>query len=158
MNKRPRIYIDTSVIGGCCDPEFKEWSQRLMRDFRLGLFMPVVSRLTEAEIGLAPDEVKEVFAKLSDIDIEILEISAEAMELSDIYLRRGILPKNYRNDALHIAIAIVAGVDILVSWNFRHVVHFDKIRMFNSVNLELGYKVIEIYSPREVVSYDVKGS
>jgi len=49
--------------------------------------------------------------------------------------------------------ATVADVDILVSWNFRHIVHFDKIRQFNAVNLEKGYKTIAIYSPMEVTTY-----
>jgi len=54
---------------------------------------------------------------------------------------------------LHIAIATVAEVDVLVSWNFRHIVRLDKIRLFNAVNLELGYKQLTIYSPREVATY-----
>ena len=41
----------------------------------------------------------------------------------------------------------------LVSWNFRHIVRLDKIRLFNAVNIEQGYKPISIYSPREVISY-----
>ena len=60
---------------------------------------------------------------------------------------------NYRDDALHIALATIANVDLLVSWNFRHIVRYDKIRLFNSVNIESGYKPIQIYSPREVTSY-----
>ena len=56
-----------------------------------------------------------------------------------------------------VALATVADVDIVVSWNFRHVVRFEKIQLFNAVNLELGYKPIQIYSPREVISYDTDG-
>ncbi len=52
-----------------------------------------------------------------------------------------------------IALATTADVDVLVSWNFRHIVHFDKIRQFNAANLERGYKPIDIYSPREVTNY-----
>ena len=55
---------------------------------------------------------------------------------------------------LHIAVATIAEVDVLVSWNFRHVVRLDKIRLFNAVNLELGYKPLMIYSPREVITYE----
>lgn len=54
---------------------------------------------------------------------------------------------------LHIALATVADIDVLVSWNFKHIVRLDKIRIFNAVNLELGYKQLQIYSPREVTSY-----
>lgn len=123
-----------------------------MHDFQLGLFLPVVSRLTEIEIGSAPDEVIDVFTELRDAGVEMVEVSSEAVALSSEYLKRHILTGKYRSDALHIATATVEGVDILVSWNFRHVVHFDKIRMFNGTNLAMGYKAIDIRSPREVAS------
>jgi len=55
---------------------------------------------------------------------------------------------------MHIALATVAEVDVLVSWNFKHILHFNKIRMFNAVNLEQGYKQIQIFSPREVTTYE----
>jgi len=54
---------------------------------------------------------------------------------------------------LHIALATIADVDVLVSWNFRHIVRLDQIRLFNAVNIEQGYKTVSIYSPREVISY-----
>ena len=63
---------------------------------------------------------------------------------------RGLSGERFRNDMLHIAVATVAEVDLLVSWNFRHIVRFDKIRLFSAVNLELGYRALAIYSPREV--------
>lgn len=50
--------------------------------------------------------------------------------------------------------ATIAEVDVLVSWNFKHIVHLNKIRLFNAVNLEQGYRSIEIYSPRAVTTYD----
>lgn len=65
-----------------------------------------------------------------------------------------MLSVRFRNDMLHIALATIAEVDVLVSWNFRHVVRLDKIRLFNAVNLELGYKPLTIYSPREVITYE----
>lgn len=151
--KRYRIYVDTSVIGGCCDHEFREWSQGLLSDFGNGTFFLVLSSLTEAEIEDAPTEVKEIYEKFLECEHGFLELDAEAIELADTYLERGILSPNYRDDARHIAMATVADVDVLVSWNFRHIVHFDKIRQFNAVNLEKGYKPISIYSPREVTMH-----
>jgi hypothetical protein len=55
---------------------------------------------------------------------------------------------------LHIALATVADADILVSWNFKHIVRFDKIRMFNAANMEQGYKALPIHSPREVTTHE----
>jgi hypothetical protein len=153
MAIKSRIYIDTSVIGGCLDSEFCYWSQKLIKDFHTGIFIPVVSRLTEFELRSAPEEVQEVYAELKDANLEFLEISEAASALMECYLNRKILSPQFQDDALHIAIATVEKVDIVVSWNFRHIVHFDKIRLFNQVNAEMGYQKIEIYSPREVVSY-----
>jgi predicted nucleic acid-binding protein len=153
MRRIPRVYIDTSVIGGCCDPEFEEWSNRLFDNFRAGVLEPVVSSITESELLEAPVEVVEIYQELQDMDLTIVEVSSEALELANTYIARGILTPKYRNDALHIAIATIANVDVLVSWNFQHIVRLDKIRRFNAVNLELGYKLIDIRSPREVANY-----
>ncbi len=156
--KKPRIYVDTSVIGGCCDPEFQEWSNSLLNDFQQGVFELILSEIVDAEIQDAPYIVKEVYKKFRSLVCEVLEISTEVIELADAYIKRGILSENFRDDARHIAIATVGEVDLLVSWNFRHIVHFEKIRMFNAVNIEMGYKTIMIYSPREVTRYDSESS
>lgn len=142
------------MIGGCHDDEFKIWSNGLMKDFRLNNYLPVLSELTFDEISKAPKPVQETLKKLLSYDPEILEISESALELSEEYLKRKILTPKFRDDALHIALASLANVDVLVSWNFRHIVHYDKIRLFNAVNIENGLKSIDIYSPREVTTYE----
>lgn len=156
--KRPRIYVDTSVIGGCCDPEFQEWSNRLLADIQSGIFSLLISVLTDAEVQKAPDEVKSVYACFRKCADEVSELSPEAIELADVYINHGILTRNYRDDARHIAMATVSGVDLLVSWNFKHIVHYEKIQKFNAVNIEMGYKPILIYSPREVATYGSENS
>ena len=148
--KKPRIYIDTSVIGGCFDDEFSKWSNSLMREFAMGIFIPIVSDVVAAEIQDAPEAVRQEYDGLVRGEHELALITEEVVELADAYQRRGILTSKFYDDGLHIALASVAEADLLVSWNFRHIVHFDKIRLFNSVNLELGYKPLQIYSPREV--------
>jgi hypothetical protein len=156
--RKTRIYVDTSVIGGCCDPEFQEWSTGLLSDFQKGNFLLVLSELTEAEIQEAPKEVREIYAQFRKCEYEFVLLTEETIELADAYLRRKILPANYRDDARHIALATISGSDLLVSWNFRHIVHFKNIQKFNAVNIELGYKPIQIYSPREVTSYGRESS
>ena len=148
-----RIYIDTSVIGGCHDEEFARWSLGLMKDFRLGNFKAVVSIVVDAEIQDAPGKVRDTYSELIALDHEFLDVTEEAIGLADTYLERGILTAKFADDALHIALASVANVDVLVSWNFKHIVHFDKIRRFTAVNIERGYKPLQIYSPREVTNY-----
>ncbi len=154
--KLSRIYLDTSVIGGCHDKEFAPWSNGLMKDFRLRNFIPVISDLTFEELEKAPKPVKLTLKKLVQYDPEIIEINDNALNLAEIYLERKILTSKYRDDARHIAIASIANVDVLVSWNFKHIVHYDKIRLFNAVNLEQGLKTVDIYSPREVTNYEEK--
>jgi predicted nucleic acid-binding protein len=151
--KIQRIYVDTSVIGGCFDPEFAEWSNGLLRDFRNGIFKALLSEVTAAEVERAPENVQAIYAELMSLNAELLAVEESALELADEYQKRGILTPNFYDDGLHIAIATVAEADLLVSWNFKHIVRFDKIRLFNAVNIEFGYKPLQIFSPREVTTY-----
>ncbi len=149
-----RVYVDTSVLGGCHDDEFAPWSNGLMIDFRLGNFRPVVSEVVDAEVRDAPEPIRDIYSELLTLEPEFLNATEEAVQLAETYLEQQILmTAKFFDDALHIALASVAEVDVLVSWNFKHIVHFDKIRLFTAVNIELGYKPLQIYSPREVTNY-----
>ncbi|MBF0518413.1 MAG: PIN domain protein [Nitrospirae bacterium] len=152
------IYVDTSVIGGCCDREFQEWSLGLLSNFKAGIFTLLLSELIDAEIQDAPNEVKDIYTEFRQCTEGICMVNTEAIELADAYLSHNILSQNYHNDALHIAVATIAEADLLVSWNFKHIVHFKKIQRFNAINLEMGYKQLLIYSPREVTLYGSEGS
>ena len=90
------------------------------------------------------------------MDREYLELSEDAAALASSYVEAGILSESFYNDAMHIALAPIAEVDMVVSWNFKHVVHYEKIRRFNAVNLASGYRTVEIYSPREVAYHEQK--
>jgi hypothetical protein len=151
--KKVRIYVDTSVIGGCFDPEFRTWSEGLIDDFRSGRFHLVLSDVTAAEVERAPDPVRDLYRELVSF-ARILTVTQEALDLLEKYEAHGVLDSRFRNDMLHIALATVAQVDVLVSWNFQHIVRLDKIQQFNGINLELGYKPLAIYSPREVTTYE----
>lgn len=149
-----RIYVDTSVLGGCFEPEFAPWSNGLMDDFREGTFRPVLSEVLAAEVEPSPERGRNLYSELSGLDgAEYLPTSEEALKLRDVYLRRNVLGPRFRTYMLHIALATVAVVDVLVSWNFRHIVRLDRIRLFNAVNVELGYKELEIQPPRMVTTY-----
>lgn len=152
--KIQRIYIDTSVIGGCFDEEFAPWSKGLVKDFKLENFKPVVSELVSAEIEDAPEHLRLKYSEILELNPKILEIDEQTLTLAQYYQDRNILTPKFFDDGIHIAVATIAEVDVLVSWNFKHIVHFDKIRLFNSVNLELGCKQLQIYSPREVTNYE----
>lgn len=147
--KKLRVYIDTSVIGGCEDEEFSEDSRRLMEEFRLGLKTAVISDLTHREIESAPEKVRAVLAQLLAYEVENISTDAEALDLAEKYIQEGVVGRNYEADALHIALATINQVD--VSWNFRHIVNLQRIRRFNAVNIREGYGTLEIRSPKEVL-------
>jgi hypothetical protein len=152
--RHSRIYVDTSVLGGCFDREFERWSKALVDDFRQARLYPILSDLLAAELKDAPQPVRDLHAELVALSGTGSELSTEAIELADRYAGHGILSSKFRNDMLHIALATVANADVVASWNFRHIVRFDKIRQFNAVNLEAGYKPLAIHSPREIASDD----
>jgi len=70
------------------------------------------------------------------------------------HLSENILTKKWYDDALHVALATVTECDVIVSWNFQHIVNFRKIPLFNAVNVLKGYRQIAIYSPLEVINYE----
>lgn len=148
---KQRIYIDTSVIGGCEDEEFSKWSSQLFGEFREGLRIAVISDLTRQELEKAPKSVKEILSSLPESNFENVFLTEEAEDLARDYIDNGVLNISHVADAQHIAIASIERVDVSVSWNFQQIVNLDRIRAFNSVNLKMGYPVLEIRSPREVI-------
>lgn len=146
-----RMYVDTSVIGGCLDSEFAEESRALLDMTCRGEFVLLVSYLLLDELRRAPAAVRDILDSLPETHTEFLRPSAEAFRLRDRYLAEGIVGAGSSDDALHVALASIARADIIVSWNFKHIVHYEKIRMFNGVNLMQGYPTMEIRSPLEVV-------
>ena len=147
-----KMYLENSVIGGYFDDEFKDVTQNLFAKLREGIYKPIISShvIAELENG-APEHVKN---NLKTIDYDEISVTEEMEKLAEKYLEQNIVSENYYNDALHIAVATVIGVDVLVSWNFKHIVNLNKIRLFNSVNIREGYNILEIRSPREVVEYE----
>ena len=145
-----RIYVDTSVIGGCFDAEFKEFSLRVIERARTGEAILVISDTTVIELLGAPPSVGGVLEDLPAHSLEFLTQNDETRTLAEEYLRQAVVPRRMVADARHIAAATVAKVDVLVSWNFRHIVNLDRIRAFNAVNLRAGYAMLEIRSPLEV--------
>lgn len=145
------VYVATSVIGGCEDEEFSEDTLRRWRCFHDGGFVQVLSEHTLRELGSAPLEVRKRVEEIPKENQIVLPDSDEADSLAQAYLDHGIVGPGSRADALHVALATVGGVDVLVSWNFKHVVNLGKIRLFNAVNLEQGYGLIEIRTPKEVL-------
>jgi predicted nucleic acid-binding protein len=147
-----RIYLDTSVFGGCFDKEFAKESFKIFEAIRLGRLRIVLGELVGFELKTAPREIRDLLESLPPENVEEVKFSREAEELRDSYLDAGILTPNSRTDAGHVATATVYRADAIVSWNFKHIVQLEKMKLYNQINLKNGYGFLQIVSPREVLS------
>jgi len=149
---RQRIYLDTSVIGGYLDKEFQVWSKQLFDEFKTGKKTAVILDITLDELENARQEVRDLLKLIPESSKEYVLNDEEVEELAVAYLKEGAVTKKFHEDALHIAIATINKVDVLVSWNFKHIVNLDRIKKYNGVNLKHGYTILEIRNPREVLN------
>lgn len=115
--------------------------------------MIIVSDLLEAELLGAPDFVRKLFATILEENIERVKLTPEATILADKYIESKVVAKTNRADCQHIAIATLNKADILISWNFKHIVNLDRIRGYNGINYQNGYNMIEIRTPKEIIKY-----
>jgi hypothetical protein len=152
-NRAIRIYSDTTVFGGIADPEFEDASRLFFERVQDGHFTLVLSGLVEREVVRGPQEVQDLL-NLVLPDAEIVEISAEALDLQQAYIDAGFVRAKSHNDALHVAVATVSSCTMIVSWNFRDIVNYRKIPLYNGINGMNGYGNIAIYSPLEVIGDD----
>ena len=146
---KQRIYIDTSVLGGYYDAEFDVSTRQLFKRIANKDFDIYFSEVNETELINAPQRVKEVKNLIPADCFHYIEMTDETKELATLYIKEKALGKASRNDAYHIALVSVNRLDCLISWNFKHIVNFDKIKKFNAVNLRFGYPIIDIRSPFE---------
>ncbi len=144
-----RVYADTSVYGGVFDDEFAKSSRAFFNRVRERRFQLVVSVLVEDELAQAPFEVREWFTQFR-ADAIVVPVTAEALALRQAYLDAGIVTPRFTDDALHVALATVAGCGLIVSWNFRHIVHYAKVPLYNAVNILQRHAALDIRSPLEV--------
>ena len=151
---KQRFYIDTSVIGGVFDEEYELETTLLFEKVKLGQVICVYSGLTESELSNAPKNVREFFLSLKDEWKEKAEVTPEAIRLAQSYIDEKVVGETSLDDCIHIATATLSKVDLLVSWNFKHIVNVYRIRGYNSVNLRLGYPALNIHSPKEIVGYE----
>jgi predicted nucleic acid-binding protein len=151
---KQRIYIDTSVVGGFFDEEFKDDTIPLFQRLEKGEIIFVVSDLLDLELINAPQKVRELLHNYSVDKFIRIELSEEAIFLADTYISEKVVGKSSLEDCRHIAMATIHKVDVLASWNFKHIVNLDKIKGYNSVNLKSGYQIIEIRSPKDLINYE----
>ena len=146
-----RIYVDTSVLGGCADSEFAEDSTRLIGLVEAGRLVLLLSDVVVRELADAPQTVQQLFKHLPASAVEMVPLSEKVLQLRDAYLAAGVVGRKWMDDATHVAAATVAQADAIVSWNFKHIVRLDKIKAYNEVNRARGLGMLMIVSPKEVI-------
>ena len=151
---KQRIYIDTSVVGGFFDDEFKETTIKLFERLEKQELIFVVSDLLDLELIEAPKYVKELLLRYPASYFERISLTEEALKLADTYITEKVVGHASLTDCRHISLATINKVDVLASWNFKHIVNLDKIKGYNSINLRLGYSILEIRSPKELIKYE----
>ncbi|MGL4942438.1 MAG: hypothetical protein ACRC46_04520 [Thermoguttaceae bacterium] len=149
-----RVYVDTSVVGGKFEDRFAVASNRFWDAVMDGELRILVSPLLEEEVNDAPQPVRSFFRSIPESVIERIPMLVEIDDLADRYITEQVVGKSSRSDCLHIAFASVYRADVVVSWNFRHIVNINRIRGYHSVNIKLGYPLVEIRTPNEVVNYE----
>jgi predicted nucleic acid-binding protein len=146
-----RVYVDTSVVGGCFEEEFAEWSNALFQKARDGEVVILVSSVLIDELTRSPERVRAVIDDLPKHAKAVIPQSEEIERLHALYIAYKVVGPASANDARHVASATVAKANVLVSWNMSHLVHYDKIWKYNAVNQIENYQRIEIRTPQEVV-------
>jgi hypothetical protein len=155
MHRHPiRVYLDTCVFGGAFDAEFAQATQEFFEQVKQGRFHLITSALVMEEIAYAPAQVQALFQQLLVSAMTVIDTPGEAFDLQQAYLDAGIVTPKWADDALHVATAAVTDCALIVSWNFKHIVHFQKIPAYNAVNISQGYRALAIHSPLEVVGDD----
>jgi len=148
---KQRFYIDTSVWGGIFDKEFEQETTLLFDMAKLEQIECLYSDITESELTKAPENVWLFFDTFQNK--QKVEITPEILKLAETYVNENVVGKTSFDDCVHIATATVYRADLLVSWNFKHIVNVYRIRGYNAINMKLGYPILSIHSPKEIVSY-----
>lgn len=147
-----RIYVESSVFGQYSNLADKQTAEELFKRFRTGRYRVVISELVESELKRAAKSVKKLFNEMNNLkETEYLTITTEATDLQQAYLNAGVVGKNSANDALHVALATIAGCNLLTSFDRSHIVKSGKIWYFNQVNEQEGYTPINILFPAQVL-------
>jgi len=146
-----RIYIDTSIVGGFFDEEFEKETKLLFQRLEDREVVFVVSTVLTEELEKAPENVRTLLDGYDGDCFEKVALTDEARELANQYIAENVVGKTSLDDCRHIALATINKVDVLVSWNFKHIVNLDRIRGYNAVNLKNGYFTLEIRNPKDLV-------
>ncbi len=146
--------MDTSVYGGFFEPEFELWTKILFKNVGQGEYRILFSELTNIELANAPLPVKRLVSQIPEEKLDFLPLTDEAVQLAERYIAAGVVGKTSRADCIHIALATINHTDVLISWNFKHIVNLPGIRGYHAINLTMNYPVLENRSSGEIVEHE----
>jgi len=153
--KKTRIYLDTSVISHLDAPETPEKMEdtlRLWEKMKAGAYEVVLSEVVFDELaGCAEPKLSYLFTFLDEIDYERVESNSDTVSLASKFVDFGVLRQKSFDDCRHIAAALLSECDIIVSWNFKHIVNARTIKGARDIAAQGGYKDIMIFSPTMLV-------
>jgi predicted nucleic acid-binding protein len=149
------VYVETSVWSQALAedaPEIRKATERFLAEARNGAYNLFVSDVVMEEIARASEETAERLRGLvTELDPVLLEFDEESFSLAREFLRVGAVPPSKVDDARHVALALTKSLDVLVSWNYRHLVNVRRRELFHQVGVDNGYyKRLQIVTPPEV--------
>ena len=153
--KKLKIYLDTSVISYLFNDENLEKTQdthKLWAQIKAGKYEAYISEVVMVEVGNSPEEINtKQLRYLKEIEHTVIVVDEKTNAIADKFIELGILKQKSYDDCQHIACAIVSGCDIIVSWNFKHIVNHKTIRGAKAITNLVGYDDIMIYSPTVLI-------
>ncbi|GHS89872.1 hypothetical protein AGMMS49957_14060 [Synergistales bacterium] len=150
--KKLKIYLDTSVISHLQHedaPEKMRYTLLFWDELKIGKYGVVISDLTLREVRRCPQPKQvDMLNYLEEIEYSVLRDSDEVKALAEEYIENGVLTRKNENDCMHIALATIGDCDVIVSWNFKHMVRLKTIQGVRVTNAKNGYfKPIDIVQP-----------
>ena len=149
--RKPKIYLDTSVISHLKQddaPDKMKDTLKLWEEIKQGEYEVYVSTVTLEELGACYEPKRSMLLdRLNSIEFTLLDTNIEIAQFANEIINQGILTSKSLDDCTHIALAVSNNCDIIVSWNFKHMVNVKTINGVRAISLFNGYKTIDIYSP-----------
>ncbi len=154
---KPKIYIETTIISYLTGRPSRDIiitaHQQITEEWwrtRRHLYDLFTSQLVVREASAGNEE--QARKRLNALEeTELLEITENALSLAEVLIKKGAIPKKASEDALHISIAVVNGIDYLISWNCKHIANAKMRSKIDQVCLSAGYEPIIICTPEEIL-------
>ena len=150
---RIKVYLETTVPNYVFNdhlPEEQKTAKKIFRMVKKREIEGLISEVVVRELSKAPEPRRSKLQKIVS-DIKVLEVTPEARRLAQKYVDAGVIPKSKIDDALHIAVASLAKVDLLASWNLEHIVKARTKMEVAEINKRKGYTTPVIVRPEEVI-------